>query len=181
MLCISNVTRLKMASLPTVLQGKPVNEAIKPLLWLLGKWESSEGNGSFPSISPFKYGERIEFYSLGQPMVNYSSFTWHLEKKNPMHLESGFLRINPGTQQVAFMLAHNFGLTTVEEGEVVDHKITLTSKSVSRMSWAKGPSVTKISRNFSLIDDNTLEQVVFMETANTPLCEHLKIVYNRVS
>ncbi|KAK3926248.1 Peroxynitrite isomerase THAP4 [Frankliniella fusca] len=168
-----------MASAPTVLQGKPFNEAIKPLLWLLGKWESVEGKGTFPTIPPFSYGEQIEFTSFGQPMVNYSSFSWHPEKKTAMHLESGFLRIKPGTNQVAFLVAHNFGLTTVEEGEVVGNKVSMTSKDITRMSWAKDPAVTKIVRTFELLNDHTLEQVLHMETSSTPLCEHLKIVYKR--
>jgi hypothetical protein len=42
-------------------------------------------------------------------MLNYRSFSWHPEKKNPMHQESGFVRIKPGTDQVSMIVAHNFG------------------------------------------------------------------------
>lgn len=95
--------------LPTVLQGKAINEAVKPLQWLIGKWKSTDGKGVFPNIAPFTYGEQIEFFSLGQPLLNYCSYSWHPERGAAMHLESGFLRIKPGTNQVAFMVAHNFG------------------------------------------------------------------------
>lgn len=90
-----------------------------------------------------------------------------------MHLESGYLRIKPGTQDVYFMVSHNFGwlyklfflliilqgnllsrnlnthylpvgLTTLEEGEVSNNTISLSSKHISRMSCAKNPEVTKV-------------------------------------
>lgn len=86
-----------------------VHEAVKPISWLLGKWISDNGNGSYPTIQPFSYNEEIEFTTIGQPMLNYVATTWHSEKKTPMHLERGFLRIKPGTNQLAFMIAHNFG------------------------------------------------------------------------
>lgn len=170
-----------MSNLPQVLQGKPVNEALKPVLWILGKWESADGKGSFPSITPFTYCERVEFASAGQPLLNYSSHSWHPEKKVAMHCESGYLRIKPGTKEIAFMVSHNFGLTTLEEGEVQDNKISLTSKQISRMTSAKDPEVLKVQRSWTLIDDDTLEQVVQMETKSTPLCEHLRILYKKVA
>lgn len=169
-----------MTSLPEVLQGKPVNDSLKPLLWIVGTWEATSGKGSFPTISPFTYCERVQFSSVGQPILNYSSHSWHPEKKAAMHLETGFLRIKPGTQQVAFMVAHNFGLTSLEEGDVSANQISLKSTSISRMSWAKEPEVTKLERSWSLKEDGTLEQVVFMETNKSPLCEHLRITYKKV-
>lgn len=38
-----------------------------------------------------------------------SSRTWDLEKGNPMHCEVGFLRAEPGTSKLAFMIAQNTG------------------------------------------------------------------------
>lgn len=87
----------------------PIHEALKPISWLIGRWVGQNGVGEYPSISPFAYCEEIEFSSMGQPLLNYTSRTWHAEKKTPMHSESGFLRIKPGTDEVAFMVSHNFG------------------------------------------------------------------------
>lgn len=87
----------------------PIHEALKPISWLIGRWVGQNGVGEYPSISPFAYCEEIEFSSMGQPLLNYTSRTWHAEKKTPMHCESGFLRIKPGTDEVAFMVSHNFG------------------------------------------------------------------------
>lgn len=86
-----------------------IHDAVKPIAWLVGKWVAESGKGHYPTIQPFTYCEEIDFTSVGQPLINYTARSWHPEKKNPMHLESGFLRIKPGTNQLAFMVAHNFG------------------------------------------------------------------------
>lgn len=153
-------------------------EAIKPISWLIGKWLSVSAKGQYPTIKPFEYCEEMEFSFIGQPMLNYSSKTWLPEKKRPMHLESGFLRIKPGTNQVSFMIAHNFGLNSLEEGEATDCEMKIKSSEISRMSFAKEPAVCKIERHYKLNND-ILELVVFMETQNTPLTEHLRVIYEK--
>lgn len=95
----------------------PVHPALQPLEWLRGKWRSIGTEGSYPTIKPFEYEEEIEFTSLGQPMLTYEATSWHPQTQKPMHLESGYLRIKPGTRDVSFMVAHNFGLTSLEEGK----------------------------------------------------------------
>lgn len=94
----------------------PVHPTLQPLEWIIGKWKTVKTDGAYPTIQPFTYEEEISFKSLGQPMLNYVSNSWHPIKLNPMHLETGYLRIKPGTKNVSFMVAHNFGLTSLEEG-----------------------------------------------------------------
>lgn len=154
----------------------PMHEAVKPLSWLLGKWVATSAKGHFPTINPFEYSDEIEFTTIGQPMLNYTQRTWHQEKKIPMHLESGFLRIKPGTNSVAFMVAHNFGLTTLEEGTVGDEELTLKSTQISRMSFARDPAVIGTERFYKL-NGNTLEFIFTMETENVSSKEHLRVVY----
>ena len=86
-------------------------QPLEPLKWLIGTWrcQKEEGQGSFPTIKDFQYGDEITFANIGQPMLNYQSCSWHPEMKCPMHLETGFLKIKPGTSEVSFILAHNFG------------------------------------------------------------------------
>ena len=100
-----------MNNIPTGVQVGTLPELVKPLSWLLGTWRCENiGNGMYPTLGKeFNYGEEITFSNIGQPMLNYQSFSWHPEKKNPMHLETGFLRIKPGTNNVSFLLSHNFG------------------------------------------------------------------------
>ncbi|CAH1365286.1 peroxynitrite isomerase THAP4-like [Tenebrio molitor] len=155
------------------------HEALKPIAWLIGRWKSLKAEGSYPTIKPFEYCEEILFESLGQPLINYTSRTWHLGTSNPMHLESGFLRIKPGTNDVALMVAHNFGLTTLEEGTVCKNEIKCKSTSMSRMSFAKEPAVVSIERLFALTEDGNLEITVWMETNKVPLTQHLKALYQK--
>lgn len=99
------------------MQAGPIHPALEPLEWLIGKWRAVRTMGTYPSIKPFSYEEELDFVSLGQPMLNYASISWHSTNFNPMHLESGYLRIKPGTKEVSFMVAHNFGITSLEEGK----------------------------------------------------------------
>ena len=39
----------------------------------------------------------------------YSFYCWNPETKKPMHRELGFIRMKPGTKEVAFMIAQNSG------------------------------------------------------------------------
>jgi len=97
-----------------------VPEIIQPLLWLEGKWLTSPeslGTGEYPTINNFSYSEELSIKFSGQPMLDYSSVTSHPVSGKPMHRESGFIRIN-GNQDVSLVLAHNFGLTSMEEGKL---------------------------------------------------------------
>ncbi|CAL8110580.1 unnamed protein product [Orchesella dallaii] len=155
-------------------------ELLRPIAWIIGKWVSKEGSGKYPTIKDFRYNETLEFRRCGmQPLVSYSGSSSHIEKGNPMHLENGFLR-SRGNGQVSFMVAHNFGLTTLEEGEINGKEMQLKSQSISRMTGAKDPSVTEIDRVFTLTDENTLVQKLSMRTSTTTvMTEHLVVTYTR--
>ncbi|XP_008549240.1 peroxynitrite isomerase THAP4 [Microplitis demolitor] len=159
----------------------PLHDALKSLAWLEGTWKTEAGKGKFPTIKSFGYHEEIRFTSIGQPMLNYESQTWHPEKKTPMHREVGFLKIIPGTNKVKFILSHNFGLTTIEEGVVDAQRIKLDSTSIARVTeGTKDPAVTQLRREF-FGNENTLEQIVYMATTNTQeLTEHLRATYIKV-
>jgi len=102
-----------------------------------------------------------------------------MENNAPMHLSSGYIRLKPGTKHVAMLSAHNLGVTMIEEGEVHDQKVTLTTTHIGRMSFAKDPAVTKVNRSFHLVDGK-LVYVMSMETTNQPLQEHLRCTYTKV-
>lgn len=158
-----------------------IPETLRPIAWIAGIWESKNGTGYYPTISDFSYNDKIEFRQCGkQPLFAYTGSSSHPERGNPMHLESGFLRAHAGTSTVSFMVAHNFGLTTVEEGCWDQSSISLKSTSIGRMSDAKEPQVLSVERIFRLVDENTLEQELSMATSNTPdSTKHLKATYTR--
>ncbi|XP_033760333.1 THAP domain-containing protein 4-like [Pecten maximus] len=158
----------------------PIHDMIKPLSWLLGKWKGEGGVGKYPTIEDFTYDEELTFSHVGQPNIQFSFFSSHSKTKKPLHRELGFIRFKPGTNQCALLIAHNLGVSEVEEGEFTDTEMRTESHTVGRLSFGKPPETKKIKRVFSKIGDD-LEQVVSMETANTPMTEHLRITYKRVA
>ncbi|XP_046975436.1 peroxynitrite isomerase THAP4-like [Vanessa cardui] len=162
--------------------NEEIHEALAPISWLSGRWVTEEGKGHYPTLKDFQYHEEIEFICIGQPMFNYTSISRHPETKKPMHQERGFLRINPGTHDLAFLISHNFGLTSLEEGACDPEKkeIKLVTANVSRASFAKPPYVKSFKREIRLLQPDTLQVVLYMETDNTPLSEHLTAIYKKV-
>nr|XP_057924888.1 THAP domain-containing protein 4 [Doryrhamphus excisus] len=165
-----------------VMHSVEMNPAILPLDWLMGTWQSDEpGEGCFPTIKPFRYSEMLHFSHVGQPVINFMFNAFHADSKKPLHRECGFIRMQPGTNKVAFVVAQNSGLVEIEEGELTGQQLNLRSHSVARISFAKEPHVQEISRVFQLKADGKLEQRVSMATDNQPLIEHLHITYVRTS
>jgi hypothetical protein len=58
---------------------------------LVGTWRG-EGEGHYPTIAPFRYGEEVVFAHDGRPVLAYRQRTWNIDSEAPMHVESGFLR-----------------------------------------------------------------------------------------
>ncbi|XP_004542726.2 peroxynitrite isomerase THAP4 isoform X1 [Maylandia zebra] len=159
-----------------------LNPTLLPLEWLLGTWECDEpGEGSFPTIKPFRYTETLHFSHVGQPVINFMFNAFHAESKKPLHRECGFVRMQPGTNRVAFIIAQNSGLVEIEEGELTGQQLSLQSLQLARTSFAKEPYVKQICRVFQLRSDGKLEQTVSMATDNQPLMQHLRITYRRSS
>jgi THAP domain-containing protein 4 len=113
--------------------------------------------------------------------LNYTSTSFHPETDKPMHIERGFLRANPANNALAFMVAHNFGLTTLEEGayDPATQEIHLTSQQIGRMSFAKDPAVTALKRSYKITGEGLLEMSVEMATSKTELTNHLLVTYRK--
>lgn len=160
----------------------PLNPVVAPLAWMLGTWVSDPlGEGEFPSIPSFRYMEKAVISHVGQPMLNFMFCASNPETGKPLHRECGFIRVKPGTNQVAFVCAQNIGVVEVEEGEVQGEQLTLTSHSLSRMSFAKEPQVQQISRTFRLTPEGKLEQIVSMTTSTQAMAPHLRVTYKKVT
>ncbi|KAK4885224.1 hypothetical protein RN001_001495 [Aquatica leii] len=139
------------------MQPGKMHETLEPLRWLMGRWKSVSAKGKYPTIKPFTYCEEMEFLSIGQPMLNYKSITWHPEDKRPMHLESGHLRINPACiGDVSLLVSHNFGLVSLEEGTVSNNNMNLKSTAIARMKFAKDPAVTELVWGLEVCDGDIL-------------------------
>jgi len=83
-------------------------------------------------------------------MFNYTAQSFsNSDLKKPMHRETGFLRVKPGTDEITLLSTHNFGLTTIECGKIFDDKtIILDSTNIGRIKEAKIPHVTQVQLNF---------------------------------
>ncbi|KAL8237763.1 hypothetical protein R6Q59_018844 [Mikania micrantha] len=149
--------------------GSAVHPAIEPLSYLIGTWRG-EGEGGFPTISSFIYGEQLSFTHPGnKPVIAYSQKTWKLNSGEPMHAESGYWRPKPdGTIEV--VIAQSTGLVEIQKGTYDAEKkvVKLQSELVGNASKVK-----EITRVFTLINEE-LSYVVEMSTNLNDLQPHLK-------
>ncbi|KVI10243.1 UPF0678 fatty acid-binding protein-like protein At1g79260 [Cynara cardunculus var. scolymus] len=146
-----------------------VHPAIGPLAYLLGTWRG-QGEGGFPTISSFTYGEELNFTHPGnKPVIAYSQKTWKLNSGEPMHAESGYWRPKPdGTIEV--VIAQSTGLVEVQKGsyDAENKVVKLHSEVIGNASKVK-----EISRVFTLVNEE-LSYVVEMATNLTDRQPHLK-------
>lgn len=124
----------------------PLHEVLQMLAWLEGTWITEEpGIGVFPTIKPFNYHEQINITSIGQPLFNYIAQSWHPETGTPMHRETGFLHVIPGTNNISLNLINNLGLATIEQGQLTDKTIDLKSTNILITERAaKMPALTEV-------------------------------------
>ncbi|CAO1430000.1 unnamed protein product [Diamesa tonsa] len=154
-----------------------MHPAVEPISFLIGTWKSISAKGIYPTINDFSYSEELVYESIGQPVLNYKSVSRLGDR--PAHLESGFLRIVPGTNKISTLGAHNFGITVISEGTFEEKTLSLQSTEISRMSSAKEPKVVKIMTTIKLISEGKLEILTDMATDNTGLTNHLHVIYKK--
>ncbi|KAM5586923.1 peroxynitrite isomerase Rv2717c [Rosa sericea] len=151
-----------------------VHPAIAPLSYLLGSWKG-QGEGGFPTINSFSYGEQLHFSHSGKPVIAYTQKTWKLNSGEPMHAESGFWRPKPdGTIEV--VIAQSTGLVEVQKGtyNAEEKVINLQTELVGNATKVK-----EITRVFKLVDGE-LSYEVQMATNLNSLQPHLKASLKRV-
>jgi class 3 adenylate cyclase len=145
-----------------------------PLQFLLGTWVG-EGEGHYPTIAAFRYGEEVRFWHVGKPFLAYSQRTWALDDGRPLHSEAGFWRPQPdGVVEV--VIAIPSGQVEIEEGTVEGTTVSLSSRLVGRTSSAK--DVGAIARRL-VVNDDVLRYVMSMAAVGEPLQEHLRAELRR--
>ncbi|XP_039117248.1 UPF0678 fatty acid-binding protein-like protein At1g79260 [Dioscorea cayenensis subsp. rotundata] len=152
----------------------PVHPLVAPLEYLLGKWRG-EGEGGYPTINSFSYGEELVFSHSGKPVISYSQKTWKLASGEPMHAESGYWRPRPDGS-IDVVIAQSTGLVEVQKGSYdAENKIvTLKSELVGNASKVKD-----ITRVFT-VTNGELSYVVQMATQLTSLQPHLKALLKKL-
>lgn len=152
----------------------PLHPALAPLSYLLGRWRG-EGDGGFPTINSFRYGEEVTFSHSGKPVIAYTQKTWKLDSGEPMHTESGYWRPKPDGS-IEVVIAQSTGLVEVQKGtyDAENKVIKLKSEVVGNASKVK-----EITREF-VVANGTLSYVVQMATHLNSLQPHLKAVLSKL-
>ena len=151
-----------------------LNPALTPVAFLLGAWRG-EGEGQYPSITPFRYREEIRFAHNGKPFLIYTQRTESIDTGQPMHGEAGYLRL-VGDGRVEFVIAQPIGYAEISLGRVDGQRIAVECTSVGRTPTAK--PVTSIRRTF-WVEGETLPYELKMGMEGAPLSPHLTASFRR--
>ncbi|MDQ1497620.1 MAG: hypothetical protein QOI86_960 [Actinomycetota bacterium] len=150
---------------------------VESIAFLLGAWRG-EGQGVYPTIASFAYGEEIRFAAMaGKPFLAYQQRTWALDDQRPLHAETGYWRPKPDGR-LEVVLAHPTGIAEIEEGTVDGRTIDLTATSIALAATAK--EVKGLSRRFELGGDGVLRYEVHLAAAGQALQGHLTAELRRV-
>jgi hypothetical protein len=155
----------------------PLADELELLASLLGTWRG-EGDGDYPTIDAFRYGEELTFDHVGDPFLRYSQESWMLADGTPLHFERGFLR--PGTEpgDVELMLAHPLGLTEIAQGRRVGSTMELASDGAVARTRT-GSAVTGLLRRYRIEGDEMTYQVD-MAMDEVPMTRHLSATLRKI-
>jgi THAP4-like, heme-binding beta-barrel domain len=153
-----------------------LHAAVAPLSFLLGRW-AGEGEGSYPTIETFHYGEEITLSHVGKPFLAYAQRTWSLDDGRPLHAETGYWRC-PSPTRVELVVAHPTGVVELSEGPLTSASVVLSSKTVAGTTSAK--EVTAVVRRIAVTEDR-LDYELDMAAVGMALTGHLHAVLHRVA
>ena len=130
-----------------------------PVAWLLGTW-GGRGNGDYPTLEAYSYGQELVFAHDGRPFLHYFSRTWVLdeagERVGEGELETGFLRCRPD-RRLELLLTHPTGVAEIYYGEAETAKFQLTTDAVVRTESAQ--EVTAATRLYGYVEGDLLYAV----------------------
>ena len=155
-------------------------EPVRPLAWLIGRWEGA-GVLGYPTIESAHFGQEIEVTHDGRPFLKWESRAWILdsatgERVRPAAVESGFWRPLPDGE-VELLLVHPTGILEMYYGTVEPAKIRLKTDSVMRSPRAK--EYNAATRVYGLVDSQ-LMWAMDMAAVGQELQSHLSATLKRV-
>uniref|UniRef100_A0A0R3RKE1 ShKT domain-containing protein n=1 Tax=Elaeophora elaphi TaxID=1147741 RepID=A0A0R3RKE1_9BILA len=170
---------------------------LQSISWLIGIWRSEHGGKAFfPTIPTFTYGEQVEISVSDDHMtalkaLNYTAFAWGLSGFEELHSEYGYITVEPGTKTVSLttvmnnvnenLICFNFScFVTVEQGIVEPNRIEFHLVDIGRISFSRDLPVLRLIREWTLIEKNTLQARLEMETLTHGMQEHTFIRYRRI-
>ena len=155
---------------------------LEHLAFLVGEWQGL-GVVGYPTITEARYEQEVSFSHDGRPFLAYISKTWLIDddgaRIRPSGTETGFWRRGKEPRDLEVMLAHPTGIVEVYVGEVVFHRIELTSEVVARTETAK--DVKGFKRLYGLVEDGDLAYAIDMAAMGQPLQAHLSARLQKIS
>jgi hypothetical protein len=154
----------------------PLHADVVSIAFLLGTWRG-EGEGRYPTIEPFRYGEEILFEDVGEAYLLYGQRSWLLDDGSPVHFERGFLRA-AGDGALELVLAHPIGVTEVAHGRVDGSTVEFATADGGVGRTRTGLDVTSLIRRYR-VDGDVLAYRLDMATERTPMSLHLEAELRR--
>lgn len=164
-----------------VRRGTEIHPGLLALLPLLGEWQGT-GQGGYPDIEDFHYGQWIRFSHDGRPFLHYESRTWLIgldgEIIRPAAREIGWWRAGGG-DEFEVLLTHPTGIVEVYTGRAVTTtQWELATDVVARTSTAREVAANK--RLYGIVE-GSLMYAVDMAAEGHPLQPHLSARLERVT
>lgn len=153
----------------------PLNAALIPLL---GTWRGP-GEGAYPTIRSFSYGETLTFGHVGKPFLALQQRTQERESGLPLHAEAGYLRPQ-GDGTIELVLSQPSGIVEIHTGTVVETEagveVDLHADAVHLSPSAK---MVRETRRRYAVEGDTLTCDFWMAAMGEPLTHHLRSVLTR--
>ncbi|SED81671.1 FABP family protein [Ruania alba] len=150
-----------------------------PIAWLLGTWRG-HGDGHYPTIEHFRFGQELTFQQDGRPFFHYLARSWIVDdtgaKVRDAAQETGFLRARPGGR-VEWVMAHLTGFAETWHGEAEDGTLEVATDTVARTESAK--DYTGGRRTYRNLEGDLVHSYD-MAAMGQPLQPHLRAMLQRV-
>ena len=155
-------------------------EPVRPLAWLIGRWEGA-GVLGYPTIESAHFGQEVEVTHDGRPFLKWESRSWILdsetgERVRPAAMESGFWRPLPDGE-VELLLVHPSGILELYYGTMEPARIQLKTDGVMRSPRAK--EYNAATRMYGLVESQ-LMWAMDMAAVGQELQSHLSATLKRV-
>jgi hypothetical protein len=149
-----------------------------PLAPLLGSWWGS-GEGDYPSIDAFDYGEELTFTHVGKPFVVMVQRTRLHDSGAPSHTETGYLRPQED-DTVELVIAQPSGVLASHVGSVTrtDDGMILELESVGILLSPSAKSVTATRRRF-IVERDTMINELEMAAVGIDMTHHVRAELRR--
>ncbi len=157
-----------------------IPEPLRPLAWLIGRWEGA-GVLGYPTIESAHFGQEVEVTHDGRSFLKWESRAWILdsatgERVRPAAVESGFWRPQPNGE-VELLLAHPTGILELYYGTMEPARIQLKTDGVLRSPGAK--EYNAATRMYGLVESK-LMWTMDMAAVGQKLQSHLSATLTRV-